>query len=82
MTRDEYVAHRMSAVLYEGWDPAQVHALACLACEAVDEWQRAKWRHAVETISVRRDHTVQEAAAYRDGVEDSIEHWEKYWGDV
>lgn len=83
MPREDYVAHRLGEVLYETWGPSQVRAIATLACEAVDEWIRDKIMHTAATLPPRRDHTVDEARAYRSGVEDvtgMIEEWEKFWG--
>lgn len=83
MGREEYVAHRLGGILYETWTPQQVQAVACLACEAIDEWIRDRIM-AATALPVRKDHTVVEAHAYRDGVEDvtgMIEEWEKFWGE-
>lgn len=85
MGREDYVAHRLGEILYEAWTPQQVQAVACLSCEAVDEWNRERARHAISTIRTRRDLTVSEAAAYRDGVEDvssMIDEWEKFWDET
>lgn len=81
MNREDWVSHRLSGILYESWDPRQVHAIAILACEAVDEWKRERWRQAVESLTARRDHTIAEAHAYRDGVEDTLDYWEATWGE-
>lgn len=82
MEREDYVAHRLGEILYEAWTPQQVKAVACLSCEAVDEWNKDRLMHAISTIPTRRDLNVGEAAAYRDGVEDvssMIAEWEKFW---
>ena len=82
MTREDYVAHRLGGLLYEAWSPSQVQAIATLACEAMDEWIRERIEKAM-TLPARRDHTVAEAFAYRDGIEDvtgSVTEWEKFWG--
>lgn len=80
--REDHVAHRLSSVLYEAWSPDQVRAVAVLACEAVDEWNRARLHNALAQLGVRRDMTVSENAAYRAGVEDVEEiigQWERNW---
>lgn len=82
MTREDYVAHRLGGLLYEAWSPSQVQAIATLACEAMDEWIRERIEKAM-TLPARKDHTVAEAFAYRDGIEDvtgSVTEWEKFWG--
>lgn len=85
MTRQEYVTHALSALLYESWTRPQVRTLAEAACKAVDEWESAqRLQRALDTIPARRDHTVIEARAYRDGIEDvtnRIEQWAKFWRD-
>lgn len=81
MTREDYVAHRLGGLLYEAWTPSQVQAIATLACEAMDEWIRERIERAM-TLPVRRDHTVAEAIAYRDGVDDvtsSVARWKNLW---
>lgn len=81
MTREDYVAHRLGGLLYEAWTPSQVQAIATLACEAMDEWIRERIEKAM-TLPARRDHTVAEAIAYRDGVEDvtsSVARWKNLW---
>lgn len=75
MTREEFVAHRLSAILYEAWTPEQVDTIARTACAAVDEFHRNRLMQALSTIAVRRDHTVTEAMAYRDGIEDTLDTW-------
>lgn len=80
--REDHVAHRLSSVLYETWSPEQVKAVALLACEAVDEWNRARLHNALAQLGVRWDMSVSENAAYRAGVEDVeviIEQWERNW---
>ena len=55
-----------------------------LACEAMDEWIRERIEKAM-TLPARKDHTVAEAYAYRDGIEDvtdSVAEWEKFWGEA
>ncbi len=82
MTREDYVAHRLGGILYEAWTPAQVQAVAALACEAVDEWIRDRLLPKAQARPVRLDHTVAEAHAYRDGIEDvtgDIEQWARFW---
>jgi hypothetical protein len=72
MTRDEYVAHKLGGILYESWDPHQVHAVAILACEAVDDWHR-KQANRLDLLPLRRDLTVHEAALWRAGIEDAAQ---------
>jgi hypothetical protein len=82
MNREDYVAHRLGGLLYEAWTPSQVQAVACLACEAVDEWIRDRLLPRSEARPSRLDHTVVEAHAYRDGIEDvtsDVEEWLKFW---
>lgn len=82
MNREDYVAHRLGGLLYEAWTPAQVQAIACLACEAVDEWIRDRLLPRTEAKPARRDHTITEAHAYRDGIEDvttDIQQWGLFW---
>lgn len=82
MTREDYVAHCLGGLLYEAWTPSQVQAIATLACEAMDEWIRDRIEKAM-TLPARKDHTVAEAFAYRDGIEDvtgSVAEWERFWG--
>ncbi len=78
MTREEYVAHRLGGILYESWTPAQVQTIADLACEAMDEWWIQYLIPKAQSKPARLDHTVVEARAYRDGVEDvtdDLEQW-------
>lgn len=82
MNREEYVAHRLGGLLYEAWSPAQVQAVASLACEAMDEWWIQYLIPKAQSKPSRRDHTVIEALAYRDGIEDvtsDVEQWVRFW---
>lgn len=82
MNREDYVAHRLGGILYEAWTPQQVQAIATLACEAVDEWIRDRLLPRAETRPSRLDHTVGEAHAYRDGIEDitgDVMQWARFW---
>lgn len=79
----DHVAHRLSGLLHETWAPEQVQSLAEAACAAVEEWYDDLLK-TVLAMPARRDHTVVEARAYRDGVEDVTtiaEEWERFWGE-
>lgn len=81
MDRETWVAHRLSGILYESWTPEQVNAIAIIACEAIDEYHRERWMRAAETLKTRRDHNIDQAWAYRDGVEDTLALWETEWDE-
>ncbi len=70
MTLTQYVALRLSTVLYEGWHERQVQAIAILAVEAAHEWAE----QALDTLPLRRDLTLEQAAAWRSGIEDAVHH--------
>lgn len=75
---EEHVAHRLGGILYESWTPEQVEHLAKVACDAVEEWHDL-FLATLLTRPARRDHTVVEARAYRDGIEDAadiIKEWD------
>lgn len=70
MTREQYVSRKLQRVLPDV-APEVVEAIAVIACLAVEIWEEKRLILEAEALSARLDHNIDQAHAYRDGIEDT-----------